>query len=162
MGRLVDKANGAAGGRLDQFDEADVVAKRAGDGDVANGFHLFQRIDQTLILALLEGVVENFLVLRRGVLVNDRVMPTFRPIWVLVPQAVASMVSYLSRAKPGTLPNSSKPSSARATDAILVRPDPVRTTPPFAAVLAEDSLASERSYCLDVWRITSRNTWPVQ
>src|SRR5271157_2191079 len=44
------------------------------------------------------------------------VTPMFRPNWVLVPQAVASMVSFLSLENPGTLVNISKLVKSRALD----------------------------------------------
>src|SRR5664280_1649277 len=46
-------------------------------------------------------------------------MLMLRPIWVLVPQAVASMVSYLSLANPGMLPIIIKPRTSRPGMAIL-------------------------------------------
>src|ERR1019366_7536003 len=46
-------------------------------------------------------------------------MLTLRPSWVLVPQAVASMVSYLSLANPGMLPIIIKPRTSRLGMAIL-------------------------------------------
>jgi len=58
--------------------ETKVVADRAGDGDPPDCFHLGESVDQTLILPLLE----------------DSHLPlTFRPDCVLVPMAVASIVS---------------------------------------------------------------------
>src|SRR5664279_2711459 len=51
------------------------------------------------------------------------VTPKREPIWVLVPQAVASMVSYLSLANPGMLPIIIKPRTSRLGMAIFASLD---------------------------------------
>src|SRR5437899_1880885 len=60
----------AAGWRRNQGNVVEVVAKCAGDGNAANRLHLFQRIDQTLVLALLERSDEDLPVRFRRVLVD--------------------------------------------------------------------------------------------
>src|SRR5271167_2671824 len=67
------------------------------------------------------------------------VTPIFRPSWVLVPQAVASMVSFLSRENPGTLPNISKLIKSRMLNTTLQRPD-------FAPIFCSSSLLLCRDY----------------
>src|SRR5664279_1875483 len=66
------------------------------------------------------------------------VTPIFFPSWVLVPQAVASMVSFLSRAKPAMLAKSSRLVKSRTLKTTFVRRDLVRMFPLLvAAPMAE-------------------------
>src|SRR5664279_5351613 len=66
------------------------------------------------------------------------VTPIFFPNWVLVPQAVASMVSFLSRAKPAMLAKSSRLVKSRTLKTTFVRRDLVRMFPLLvAAPMAE-------------------------
>src|SRR5271167_856454 len=67
------------------------------------------------------------------------VTPIFRPSWVLVPQAVASMVSFLSRENPGTLPNISRLVRSRTLNMALHRLDFARIS--VSSLLVAASLA---------------------
>src|SRR5271165_3589791 len=67
------------------------------------------------------------------------VTPTFLPSCVLVPQAVASMVSFLSRENPGTLPNISRLVKSGMLNTTLQRPD-------FANIFFSSSLLLCRDY----------------
>jgi len=49
----------AAGWRGNQGNVVEVIAKRAGDGNAANGLHALEGFDQTLVLALLERIDED-------------------------------------------------------------------------------------------------------
>ncbi len=58
-----DEANLATCRSRNQANETEVVAKRAGDGNAADGLHLGEGIYQTLTLPLLEGINEDLSVL---------------------------------------------------------------------------------------------------
>jgi hypothetical protein len=53
------EANFAARVGTDQANISEVSANGAGDGNSADGLHLFERVDQALILALLKGIDED-------------------------------------------------------------------------------------------------------
>ena len=61
----------AAGWRRNQGNVVEVIANCAGDGDAANRLHLGERVDQTLVLALLERSDKDLPVRFRRVLVDD-------------------------------------------------------------------------------------------
>src|SRR5271165_2714143 len=86
------------------------------------------------------------------------VTPIFFPSWVPVPQAVASMVSNLSRENPGTLPNISKPVKSRTLKTTLYRPDFVRMFISSSLPLGRDCYTiGKTSYVSDTETINHQN-----
>jgi hypothetical protein len=107
-----DPANLASSWSGNHADEGDVVAQSAGDGTVPDSSHLREGVDQTVVPTLFEGPDKDLAILRSGEVINFNADATTWPSWVLVPMALASMVSFLTRAREK---KGSEPTVRRAT-----------------------------------------------